>query len=269
MNEKIKMPFWETLRRTFAYVWNDRKILMFVLPILIAFLVLKFVLSQTSTCDPTAENCNDWRSLTLSIAMIVMNIAIIINYCRRIVLKEEPNFTGKKFWKSAVFYFVASLIYFLSVLLPLVILLLSAATIIQLITTVDAATFANSIAWGLLLLYVIVFIEFVLLAPLLLWFPSIAVEDYKMLSLKKLFRLTKGNHNRLFWGLFVTNIPLFVLLVVIILAAEAIFGVDNLRDNNLLWLLGIVVQVLNTCLKGSYYAHTYQFFKFVEKKEKA
>ncbi len=262
MNEKIKMPFWETLRRTFAYVWNDRKMLLAILPILIAFIILKFVLQQTSSCNPALENCNNWQELTLSIALIVMNIAIIINYCRKIILKDDPNFTGKRFWKGAVFYFIATMVYFFLILLPLVVL-------IPLTMLIGSSASAGSIGWGLLSLYVIIFAEFVLAAPLLLWFPSIAVEDYKMLSIKKLFRLVKGNHNKLFWGMFVTNIPLFVLLVVIILAAGAFFGADNLRNSNSLWLLGMVVQALNTCLKGSYYAHTYQFFKFVEKKEKA
>lgn len=261
-NEKTftKLPFGETLKRTFAYVWNNKKIMLAILPILLALIVVQIILTLTSSCDPKLEDCsNTWQNIAVSIAFVVLNIGIIINYCRHIVLKEELNFTSLSFWKSTVLYFLASIVLGIFLAIPVIFLAIFLAVV--------TSSFASA-EFIAVLMYAIILIECILFTPLFLIFPCIAVKDYEMLSIKKLFRLVKDNHNRVFWGMLVASLPCFLFLVIIGLVAFAIYGTETVRDSLSFWLLGVVVQAINTCIRGSYYAHIYQFFKFIEKREK-
>jgi len=255
-NNIMKLPLLECIKRSFAYVWNDRKLFMKVLPILLAFIVLEFILSLQYSCEPGTANCPySWTMSVVALAFILMNITVIISYCRKIVLQDKESITAWKFGKTIVFYIVATLLYSLAVIVPLTLF-----TILIFLTGIGNTG-------TMLLIYVFMFVWLIVMAPVLMWFPSIAVEDYKLLSLKKLFRLTKGNHVRLFLGLIGVSLPLFLLTVVILLLLGGIWGMDTIRDSISLWVLSMFIQFINTCLKGSYYAHAYQFFKYVEKKE--
>ena len=55
-NEKtlMKLPLGETLKRTFVYVWNNKNIMLTILPILLALVVVEIVL--TMVWRPTSVN---------------------------------------------------------------------------------------------------------------------------------------------------------------------------------------------------------------------
>ncbi len=261
-NEKtlMKLPLGETLKRTFVYVWKNKNMMLTILPILLALVVVEVVLTMTSSCSPDVEDCStSWQNIAISLAFIVFNIGIIINYCRHIVLKDELDFVSLSFWKSVVFYCLVSIALGIFLAVP-VILLISALA-------VSTGVLAN-VSILVSLIYLILFVECILISPLFLVFPSIAVKDWSLLSIKRLFRLVHGNHNRVFWGMIAASLPCFLFLVISAVILFGIYGTDVVRNSLSFWLLGIVIQTINTCIKGSYYAHIYQFFKFVEKKEK-
>lgn len=256
----IKLPLIETLKNSFAYVWYNKKILWNSLPIVAALIVLQLILSTTSSCNPDIDDCDTtWQNLTVSFGFLILNIGIIINYCREIVLKEDINFVSIGFWKNTLFYFLASLGIGIALVLPILFLVAIYAT---------SGNFIPHLNSLILLIYAFILVELILVAPLFLIFPSIAVNDYEMLSIKKLFRLGKRNHNRIFWGLIASSIPCFLFLLVSATILFAVYDVETVRNSFSFGLLGLFMQLINTAFNASYYAHIYQFFKFVEKKEK-
>lgn len=261
-NEKtlMKLPLGETLKRTFVYVWNNKNIMLTILPILLALVVVEIVLTMTSSCSPEVEDCStSWQNIAISLAFVVFNIGIIINYCRHIVLKDELNFVSLSFWKSVLFYILASIALGIFLTIPVIFLVSALALSIDVLSNIGTL---------ILLIYLMLFVECILVAPLFLMFPAIAVKDWNLLSIKRLFRLVYGNHNRVFWGMLAASLPCFLFLVICAAILFSIYGTEVVRNSLSFWLLGVVVQTINTCIKGSYYAHIYQFFKFVEKKEK-
>lgn len=259
-NNLYKLPILETIKRTFLYVLKERELLKAALPIVGALIVFEIILLKLFACDNNSGDCSlSWQNMVTKLAFSIVNIGIIINYCRQIVLKEKPDFTSKNFWKLVIYYSIAILAFTLLMFLTL----FFAGSIISIFTsTLDAspifiAVFANLFALTLLIIF----------APLFLIFPCVAVEDYETLNIKKLFDLAKGNHLQIFSGLLLSGIPCLILLSIILMLAITISSIESIENNPVFVLAILLIQVINTFIRGSYYAHIYQYFKFVEKQQ--
>lgn len=252
-----ELPLKELLKRTFSYVWNDSKIWLQILLITIGVAAIQLLISFIPFCDN--PECNEkWQANISSTLFMIANVMILIYYCRKIVLKKETDFTAKYFWKAVLFYIIATIVAMLAIILPVVLCGALFAVIFNL---------ASSI-WLPLFIVTALIVMSIWLAPLLLAFPSIAVEDYSLLNLKKLFSLTRNCHNKIFWGMFLAMLPCSLILLLLVIIYSAIYGSEALAVSIAMPIVSLLLQLLNSYIKGSYYSHLYQFFKFVDKKSK-
>lgn len=254
--ELHKLPFWETVGRSFKYVFKNKALIKAALPVVGALAVLQMIIGLPLLCSFTGGNCAmDATRLITLLSLLVASVGIIINYCRTIVCKAEVDFVSLKFWKRLAFYLAASFVLSLVILAP------------SFVCIFGAALFFNAVGLGNLAVASSVLIPFIfaiVFAPLFMVFPAIAVEDYKILSFKKLFQLVKGNHNAVFWGQFLLMMPYWVLFQAFT-ALYMLIGVNTYVVNLIFVIIGLALGIMDACFKGAFFAHIYQFFKFYEK----
>lgn len=255
--ELHKLPFWETVGRSFKYVFKNKALIKAVLPVVGALAILQIIIGLPLLCSFTGNNCamDASRIITLS-SLLIASVGIIINYCRTIICKVEVDFISFKFWKRLLSYLLASFVLSFVILVP------------SFVCIFGVAVFFNAVGMGDLAVASSVLIPFlfaIVFAPLFMVFPAIAVEDYKILNFKKLFQLVKGNHNAVFWGQFLLMMPYWVLFQAFA-ALYALIGVDIYAVNLIFVIIGLALGVMDACFKGAFFAHIYQFFKFYENK---
>ena len=103
-----------------------------------------------------------------------------------------------------------------------------------------------------------------LLAPLIIAFPALAVDDYKLINLSKLFNLCKGNKMAIFFGQFVIMFP-YMLLSKMFAYIYALIGVNNFVLNACFVIITLMMAVLDASFRGAFFAHIYQFLKYYDK----
>lgn len=250
----IQLPVIETIKRSFSYVWHNPKVAISALALALVLLIAQIIIRVSPDCSANLTACSEsWQIWLLSLLFSLTNMAIIINYCRK-VCGHKTDFSSLKFIKRIVIYIGAMLV--ISIIAILFLALVIGIT--SIFTQDELIVQAN--------LYISAIIIGILAAPLMLCFPGIAMDDYEFLSIQRLFRVAKGNHNAIFWGLMAISLIIFSPMLILVISTALISGLDSLRNN--LWLLtsSMVFQLIYSALKGAYYAHLYQFFKYVEKK---
>lgn len=252
-----KLPFWETIGRSFKYVFKNKALLIAILPVVGVLSVLQILLGLPFLCSIDSRVCqNDWRQTITLISLIAAAIGIIINYCRSIICKVNVDFISIKFWKQLGLYLVASIALSIIVLGPAFVCILAAVFLFNFIGVPSLAVAASII---------IPFIFCVVFAPLFLVFPAIAAEDYSLINWSKLFAMAKGNHNAIFWAQFIIMIPYWLVSAMCVQLYQ-LLGINNYPVNLLFVIVGLTLGVLDACFKGAFFAHIYQFFKFYDKK---
>jgi hypothetical protein len=255
--EVNKLPFWKTIGRSFKYVFKNKSLIKGVLPVIGILIITQILMGLPYLCSIKADACVvDWRQKVTLITVVVAAIGIIINYCRSIICKADVDFKSGKFWKQMGLYLLSSLVLSLVVLAPSFICILLSVFLFNMVGLPNLATVSS-------ILLPLIFC--VLFAPLFLVFPSIAAEDYKMLSWKKLFSLVKGNHNAVFWAQFIIMMPYWILFRATVELYNLI-GVDHYIVNLIFVTIGLVLGVMDACFKGAFFAHIYQFFKINDNK---
>lgn len=255
-NQIIKMPFWETIGRSFKYVFKNRALLLAILPVIGVLAILQILLGLPLLCSFKPESCtNDWRQLITIISLLLASIGIILNYSRTIICKANVDFTSLKFWKQMGLYLIASIGLSIIITVPSILAIVAA---VSLFYAIQLPYFAAAS------IIIIPFIFFIVFAPLFLVFPAIAAEDYKMINWKKLFTMAKGNHNAIFWAEFIIMIP-YWLVFAMCASIYQMMGINNYVINLIFVLIGLSLGIIDACFKGAFFAHIYQFFKFYDK----
>lgn len=258
-NQEIKkLPFWDTVARSFKYVFKNKKLLRGILPLVAALSVLQIIIGLPFMCSISGTDCGSgWAQTVTLITIILASVGVIINYCRSIVCKAEIDFVSLAFWKKMGLYLVASFVMSVVILIPTLLgifvmsFMFDPNALISLTTSLTMLiTVAVSIA----------------VAPLFLVFPAVAVEDFAIIRVSKLFKMAKGNHNAIFWAQFVIMIP-YWLVSKMWASLFAAIGVDNYVINLIFVVGGIFLGIIDACFKGAFFAHIYQFFKFYNKDE--
>lgn len=250
------LPLKELLKRTFSYVWNDNKIWLQILLITIAVAAMQIIISFIPFCDD--YKCTEkWQTNISSVLFMIVNTMIIICYCRKIILKKTTDIKTKSFWKAVLFYCLAAIAVVLVLIIP---------------AALSGALFGiifglSQNLWLPLFVLTMLILLSIFLSPLSLIFPSIAVEDYDMLKLKKLFKITNNCRNKIFWGMFLAMLPCSLLLLALAIIYSLIYGSEALNESIAMPIVALILQLVNTYIKGSFYSHLYQFFKFIDKKK--
>ena len=255
MTEKnIKaLPFWETVGRSFKYVLKNKKLLLALLPVAVAMLLLQIILKLPFMCSYNESFCvQNWQNSISTIISVFVAVGIIINYCRSIICKEYVDFVSLKFFKRMIFYILWSLLLTFSVGIPL-----SLFIIIMSFTGLSTDT----------ILMISLFLFFVIgtfLAPLAVAFPALAVDDYKIIKISKLFEMAKGNKMSIFFGQFIIMVP-YMILSQMFTYIYTISGTSSYGAKVFFVCITICLGLLDAGFKGAFFAHIYQFLKYYDK----
>ena len=198
-----KLPFWDTVARSFKYVFKNKSLLRGILPLVAALSVLQIFLGLPFMCSVSGADCGTgWANTVTLLTIVLASVGVIINYCRSIICKAEIDFVSLAFWKRMGLYLVASFVMSVIILLPTLVGIFIMSFIF------DPNSLLSLTASLTMLITIAVSIT---IAPLFLVFPAIAVEDFKIIRWSKLFALAKGNHNAIFWAQFVIMIPYWLV----------------------------------------------------------
>ena len=245
------IPFLETIGRSFKYVFKNKELIKGILPLVFVLIILQVSIGMPFLCS-LRGSCQAGLARNLTVLSIVLGAAgIIINYCHLIICKTEVDLCSLKFWKQMFFYLVASMV------LGFVFFICFAVSLTLSAKILAWFNLSNYVLWGV---YVDAAVVFISLSPLLLAFPVIAAEDYKMLLPQRLYKTAKGNFNAIFWGQFSIMVPYWLSFG----ALKEIYAFlpNNSYIINLIFVsLLVFISMIDACFKGAFFAHIYQFFK--------
>ena len=249
-----KLPFWETLGRSFKYSLKNKQLLLGILPVILVLVFIQIALNLPFACSFGAGQCSTGAGYYLTLLSFVAAASgIIINYCRSIICKADVDFTSFRFWRQLGLYIAAKIVMLLIIMLPSVAVIMAIAYL---------SGFSEAVLIAGIVLVPLLFS--ILFAPLFLIFPAIAVEDYQTINRKKLFETTKGNYNAIFWSQLILSVPYWILFRMCIEIYQ-IIGINNYLINLLFVIAAMFLAMIDACFKGAYFAHIYQFFKFYDK----
>ena len=252
--QQIKnLPFWETIGRSFKYALKNKTLLKSVLPIIVILLILQMIMNNPFVCVFQKNACTtDWRYYVTLASFVMAAVIIIINYCRTIVCKVDIDYKSIQFWKRATYYLLAKMG---------MLFIISVPSLLSVLLIVYISEVTNVLWISIILLIPLFFC--IIFAPLFLLFPAVSVEDFNLLKIRKLFQLAKGNHNAIFWSQLIISMPYWILFRACMEIYQVV-GLSNYIINSVFVLIGIVISVIDSCFKGAYFAHLYQFFKFYD-----
>ena len=247
------LPFWETVGRSFKYVLKNKKLQLALIPVAVVLFLLQIVLKLPLMCSYNESFCTQgWQNTVSAIVSVIAAVGIIINYCRSIICKEKVDFYSAMFFKRMAFYILWSFLLTFVVGIPVAIfIMIMSFTGIELNTMLTVSLF-------------LFFVVGVLLAPLIVALPALAVDDYKVIKISKLFTLAKGNKMSIFFGQFIVMVP-YMLLSKMFAYLYVFSGVNSYIMNLCFVFVTICLSVLDASFKGAFFAHIYQFLKYYDK----
>lgn len=252
----IQLPFWETVRRSFLYVLENLDVYLKVSSIWFALLVYEMFNGFPSICNISTAGCySDWRHKVSIILISLASIAVVIAFCRHIILKLPVKYFMFSFGRRELKYLLFNIIFIASITLCSILSIYVLAYLGQLLHLPDA--FFN--------LTILIPLALTIYAcRLFLVFPGIAVDDKEM-TVKTSYHMTLGNANRIFWGQFLMMIPAAVLIYLTALLYNAI-GSENYVVKFIFAVLILGLSFLDSCFKASFFSHIYQYFTYFQKK---
>ncbi len=257
-SEIIKLPFWETIRRSFIYVLARPRLFLQVSAIWFAFLIYEVICGFPSACNFSPDNCTgSWQQNVAVIFLSIASIGIVISYCREIILKSPLNYFSKDFIKLGLVYLFYNLVFALIVAVPGVISVFVFAFIGQMLNLPEPVYLVALIFPLAIMIY---------FSRVLLAFPAVAVGNLQ-LGFKQSFKMTVGNANKIFWGQLLMMVPVLVALFALTLAYRTVPQAGMATKLVFVGLL-YAFSFLNSCLKASFLAHIYQYFTFYDKEKK-
>ena len=263
-NNIAKLPFFETIKRSFLYVFYNHEIYTKLLSlggiVLIYEMFTDFPLLASFR---EVDYGNSWTQTVSSLLLLLVSVAIVVGYCRSVILKNQPlDIFNRQFLRQSVFYILFSLIFSLFVMISFFIIVFSYG----IITSMLGIALPQSILPFFIL--VLLFALLIPLSGLFLVFPAIAVNDSD-LGIKKYrnaMKLAKGNLNAIFWGQIVMMIPGFLVMYVLMITYNYIAS-DSYIVNLIFAGLVLALSFLDSCFKASFYSHIYQFFVYYRDKK--
>lgn len=266
----IRLPFWETIRRSFLYVLFNLPTLWKIACLWFAILLVDVFSGYPTLCNIDTAYCKEGVSQNLTLSMVLLAIAaiaIMVKFSRFVILKEEPLCCRISFGKKELKYLGYALLLILGIVALGMLLGLVSGLFNVILLSVGLSP-ADTLYTILILLPVLLIVAGVVyLSRFYLIFPSVAVEN-KELGLKKSWLLTKGNACRIFFGQALLSIPTFVALMILSLIFKAL-GLENVIFKLLFSFLVISISFIDSALKASFFAHAYQYFIYFDKKDKA
>ncbi|MBE6458432.1 MAG: hypothetical protein E7010_01305 [Alphaproteobacteria bacterium] len=253
---EIKLPLIETISRSFKYFFENINAYTRLASLGLVVVLFDMFTNFPTLCSMRGIDCaQTWQQSVSTFLLMLISVAGIILYCRNIVYKTMTMGWGS-FLRSLALYILFSIFMVLLIAIPSIVLMILYGMVVP--------NAGSHVIFDKLMLFIPLLIA-IAVAPMFLIFPAIAVED-KSFSLKKVFNLAKGNYNRIFWGQFLMMIP-GGCIIFLLNWLYKIIGIDNFVMNEIFIIVVIAVSLADTCLKASFFAHIYQFFKFYDEKK--
>lgn len=253
----IKLPFGETIRRSFLYAFLNLDAFLKISSIWFLLLAYEIMTGYPSLCSFKEACTDDWRQNFSVICLSLSSIVISVAYCRYVILKTKYQFFSFSFGKRELKYLGYSMLLILIIVIPSLLIM----SILSFLFHVLGLS-------PLLMRMVIIvpFIVAVICSRFFIILPAIAVDNEE-LTLPKIFALTRGNANKIFWGQVLMMIPVVLGLLIL----SSLFNYIE-PENALLKLVFVAVLLLlsffDTCLKCSFYSHVYQYIMYFARKHK-
>lgn len=258
-SEEIKLPFIETIKRSFSYVLGTPKLLLGSISIGIVAFIYEIFSGFPILCSLGVQVCEESTKQSVSNLIIVLvSASIIINYCRGIILKSPFDFRSLSLVRRIALYILTAIGLYFAILL---IGVLSSALVSSVFYLLGYKGINEVFSLVLLIMMVVAAI---ILAPVFVLFAGIAVDD-KTLSLKEAFKITKGNNNKIFWGQIIMMLPCGSLMV-LLSVLSAYTGAESYMAKLLYCITLLLISFVDSCFKASFFAHIYQYFTFYHNK---
>lgn len=249
----INLPLFETLKRSFLYTIFNFDLAVKVCAVWATIIIYEIFAGFPALCHLSEQGCGDKILQNISVLVLSLaSIAIIIAYCRGLILKEDSKRFVFSLGRRELKYLGFSLILVALIIFPVIVLsfILKAFKVSE-----------N----GSNILVIVLLINSIICSRFYLVFPAIAVDN-KEIDMKKSFIITVGNANKIFWGQFFMMMPV-ILLMIIISTLYKIFNMDNFIVNLLFVSMFIATSFLDACFKASFYSHLYQYFMYFLKQD--
>lgn len=260
MENKINLPFFETVRRSFIYVFLHGQTAFRICAAWSVLLVFEMAAGFPVLCSLNADTCSGGLLQNLSVVLLSLaGISVITAFCRGIILHQEyPGYWNLHFGRRELRYLFCSLLYGLIVFLP--------AFCLGILTAV-AEYNGRAVPAGISLLFLCAIIVLVILsARFYLVFPAAAVDNQQEITFRKSWEITKGNAGKMFFGQVLMMLPVFVVLLLLSVTYRAL-GSDNYMLKLCFSALMIAVSFVDTLLKASYFSHLYQYFMYFYRRD--
>ena len=248
--EVVKLPFIDTIKQSFLYFFENLGLFVKLASLGIVVVLFDMFSDFPTLCAMRGIECpQSWQQSVSTLLLLLVSVSAIIMYCRNIIFKST-SMSWPSFVKALLLYALFSVFLVILIVIPSIAVMFLYGMIIP------GAGTHNLIENVLLFVPLLIAIG---VAPIFLIFPAIAVED-KSFGIRQVFALAKGNHNRIFWGQFLMMVPC-AIVILILNSLYKIIGVDNYLINEFFIIVVIAFSLADSCLKASYYAHIYKFFK--------
>lgn len=254
---EVRLPFVETIRQSFMYFFNNLGLYVKLATLGIVVVLFDMFAGFPTLCAMRGTECaQSWQQSVSTLLLMLVSVSAIIMYCRNVVFKSTAM-SWPAFARAVLLYVIFSVFLVMLIVVPSIAVMFLYGVIVP-----GAGT---HILLERLLLFVPLLLAIVA-APVFLIFPAVAVEDTSF-NIGRVFAIAKGNRNRIFWGQFLMMVPCGVVILVLNYLYRVI-GVDNYLINELFVIVVIAFSLADSCLKASYYAHVYQFFKAQQEQQK-
>lgn len=253
----IRLPFWETVRRSFGFVFGNPGLFFKVTLGWYAIAIFEIFTDFPTVCNMNEQNCaNDWAEKIAMVLISFASIAIVIAYCRVLILNMKVGRVYFSFGRRGLIYLVYNIALLFIIAVPSAISIAIVGYVLSLIKTPD---------YAYILLALLPLIFAIIGVRLFLVLPAIAVDN-KQMTMRQSFRITKGNGNKIFWGQVLMSVPMVVLAILMGIVFQFI-GYDSWLLKLGFVLVFMILTYLDAALKASFYAHIYQYFMYYSKKK--
>lgn len=248
--EEEKLPFIAVIKQSFMYFFNNLGLFSRVASLGIVVVLFDMFADFPTLCAVRGTECpQNWQQSVSTLLLLLVSVSAIIMYCRNVVFKTTAM-SWASFVRALLLYIVFSVFLVLIIAVPSI-----AVMFLYGVAMPEAGQHGLMIN----LLMLVPLLISIAVAPLFLIFPAVAVDD-RSFGIRRVFAIARGNHNRIFWGQFLMMIPCAVVILILNYAYRFI-GIDNYLVNELFLIVVIAFSLVDSCLKASFYAHIYQFFK--------
>ena len=221
-----KLPLWNTIYRAYATWLSNPLDVLRISWLWLALAILTSLVEWSSISGTVADAGRESRPhipIEISVFVGLSNFflmlspfSIAVAWHRRIILDEQPRFSGSNvFTKSLWYYIGAGILITLTAWLPIVLIFLITAVFSMLLKVAGTQLGPRGGHFVVPPILVVYLMSIAIVLRLSLLLPARAVGDFGR-TFKETWRRTRGNTWRIFWGFLACTLPMMIILQIAI-----------------------------------------------------